>query len=232
MAKFNSDTASAARRKFLDSKRNDGSATSGDGGQAFVDPVAAGQAAGDPGEPGGRAKRRDAPASGSPASGGTGKAGGKAQSASLDLSSAIGLIQGAHAVIGGLSRQPHWFVNDDDAKRYGQAMANAARHFPMKATQKAIDVSMLMIVAFSIEAPRIGISIQLARRGQPPQPRRPPAQVFQFVHPNQGSPNAPPPPATSPQPPMGEGAGAMPPVAEGPPDYSADIDAIGGEPAA
>lgn len=141
------------------------------------------------------------------------------------MSSAIGVIQGFHAVIGGLRQEPHWFVNDADARRYGQAMANAARHFPLKTTQKALDVTMLMIVAFSVEAPRIGMSVQLMRqRGT--QPRRPPAQVFQFVNPN-----APPPSATSAPPPGAVGAGS-PPVADVPHDASSDLDAIGGEPAA
>lgn len=103
-------------------------------------------------------------------------------------------------------------------------MANAARHFPMRATQKAIDLSTFVIVAGSIEIPRIAMSMQLAR--QPAQPQRPMGQVFQFVKPA----NAPPPPATSP---IAEGAGAAsPPVADGPPDYSSGDGAIGGEPAA
>lgn len=120
--------------------------------------------------------------------------------------------------------EPHWLVNDADAKRYGQAMANAARHFPMKATQKAIDVGALIVVAFTIETPRVGMSLALAKQKNRPAPRGP-AQVFQFVNPN-----APAPPTTSG--PSSEGAGASPPLAEGPIDLSAGLDAIGGEPAA
>jgi hypothetical protein len=133
-----------------------------------------------------------------------------------------------HAVIGGLSGQPHWFINDADAKRYGQAMANAARHFPLRATQKALDVSMLMITAFSIEAPRIVLSMQLAKQGHP-RPQRGPAQVFQFHNPN--APASPTTPANPPPPAGGAGVtsqGAM----DAPPDFSADPGAIGGEPAA
>jgi hypothetical protein len=99
------------------------------------------------------------------------------------VSSAIGVISGFHAVIGGLARQPHWFLNDADAKRYGQAMANAARHFPLRATQKAIDVAMLIITAFAIDAPRIALSIQIAKQRNSGVPRAG-AQVFQFINPN------------------------------------------------
>jgi hypothetical protein len=102
-------------------------------------------------------------------------------------------------------------------------MANAARHFPLKTTQKALDVTMLMLVAGSIEVPRIVLSMQLARSPQRPL-QRPQAVVYPF-------PTAPAPPATSTAATV-EGAGAAPPIADAPPDYSADMDAIGGEPAA
>jgi hypothetical protein len=149
------------------------------------------------------------------------------------LSSAIGVIQGLHAVIGGLSRQPHWFLNDADAQRYGRAMANAARHFPLRTTQKALDVSMLLITAFSIEAPRVVMSMQLARsplRSQP-QPQRGPAQVFQFINPNApASPTTP----SAPPPPSGSAGATAPSTAPdaAPVDRSAELDAIGGEPVA
>jgi hypothetical protein len=138
------------------------------------------------------------------------------------------VIQGFHAVIGGLSRPPHWFLNDADAKRYGQAMANAARHFPLHTTQKALDVTMLVVTAFSIDAPRIMLSMQLARQPQR-QPQRGPAQVFQFHPPSAPAPSA----ATAPPSPSADAAGAAPiaPM-DAPPDHSADAGAIGGEPAA
>jgi hypothetical protein len=124
-------------------------------------------------------------------------------------------------------------LNDADARRYGQAMANAARHFPLRTTQKALDVSMLLIVAFSIEAPRIALSMQIAKLGGVPRAaQRGPAQVFQFTNPN--APASPTTPA-SPSPPAG-GAGVPPqqpaPAADAPHDVSSNIDAIGGEPAA
>jgi hypothetical protein len=139
------------------------------------------------------------------------------------------VIQGFHAVIGGLSRQPHWFLNDADARRYGQAMANAARHFPLHTTQKALDVTMLIVTAFSIDAPRIMLSMQLARQPQRQQ-QRGPAQVFQFVNPASApAPSA----ATAPPSPSADAAGAAPiaPM-DAPHDASSDAGAIGGEPAA
>jgi hypothetical protein len=127
------------------------------------------------------------------------------------LSSAIGVIQGFHAVMGGLRGEPHWFINDADAHRFGQAMANAARHFPVKAAQKTIDVATLLIVGFAVETPRVVRSIQLARMPQPAAPRGP-AQVFQFHSPNlntaQPSPAASATPAQSPNSPLGGTPGA------------------------
>jgi hypothetical protein len=224
MADINSSAKRGAGGKFESARRGDKPAAGGNDGTPYVDPVAAGNAAGEPDEPSAAPKRGRPPGSGSGA-----KVSGKTASASLDLSTAIGVIQGFHAVIGGLARQPHWFVNDADARRYGQAMANAARHFPMRSTQKAIDVSMFLICAVSIEAPRIVLSMQIARQPRPPQ--RGPAQVFQFVSP-QGSPNAPASPATSsaspPQQPD-EGAGAL---ADAPIDPSSFDGALGSDPAA
>ena len=112
---------------------------------------------------------------------------------------------------------------DDDAKRYGTALANALRHMPIKAAQKTIDYSTLVMVAFVMETPRIVRSAQLARQPNPPQPRGP-AQVFQFVpNPAQQSPPSPPPAAAATSP--TDGGGPMPPIAEGPPDPNA----FGGE---
>lgn len=114
-------------------------------------------------------------------------------------------------------------LTDDDAKRYGAALANALRHMPIKAAQKTIDYSTLVMVAFVMETPRIVRSVQIARTPKPPQ--RGPAQVFQFVNPNPGAANPPSPAATAtPASPTGDGAG-LPPIAEGPPDLSA----FGGE---
>jgi hypothetical protein len=133
------------------------------------------------------------------------------------LSAAAGLLSGAHA-IAAMQLGNHWLLSDDDAKRYGTALANALRHIPIKAAQKTIDYSTLFMVAFVIETPRIVRSIQIARA--PKAPNRGPAQVFQFVQPQ---PSAAP---TTPASPTVAGSGQAPPdVAEGPQDFSA----FGGE---
>ena len=141
------------------------------------------------------------------------------------MSAAAGLLQGFHAIIAMQRSEPHWMLNDDDAKRYGQALANALRHMPIKAAQKTIDYSTLVMVAFVMETPRIVRSAQLARAPKPPQ--RGPAQVFQFVPNPAQAPQAPvqaasPPAANATSSPDGAG---LPPIAEGPPDPSA----FGGE---
>ena len=135
------------------------------------------------------------------------------------MSSAIGVIQGFHAVAAMTSGQPHWLVNDQDAQRYGQALANAARHFPLKATQKAIDVSALIICAVAIEAPRITMSMQLSR--QPLRPPRPfgPAQVFQFRTPASQPAST----QTSAAPPPQAAAGEAGELAEGPIDLGENL---------
>ena len=140
------------------------------------------------------------------------------------MSAAAGLLQGFHAIIAMQRSEAHWMLSDDDAKRYGTALANALRHMPVRVAQKYVDYSTLVMVAFVMETPRVVRSIQIARA--PKQPQRGPAQVFQFVQPQpQPQPASPPSPspaatATSPT----DGAG-LPPIAEGPPDFSA----FGGE---
>lgn len=113
------------------------------------------------------------------------------------------MLQGFHAIVAFQMAQGHWLLNDADAKRYSQALGNALRHMQIRAAQKTIDFSALVFVSFSIEAPRIMRSLQLARDSHLPPPR-PSATVFQFTTP-QGAASA----ATE----------APPPMAEGPPDF-------------
>ena len=115
--------------------------------------------------------------------------------------------------------EPHWLLSEADANRYGAALSNALRHMPIRAAQKTIDYSTLVMVMFVMETPRVVRSIQLARA--PKSPNRGPAQVFQF-HPPQASQS----PAAPTTPPSPGGNGQAPPdVAEGPPDFGA----FGGE---
>lgn len=113
-------------------------------------------------------------------------------------------------------------LSDADAMKYGTALANCLRHFPVQTTQKALDFAMLMFAAVQFELPRIGMSIQLARRGAAQaQAQRQPggglgATVMQFRQPH-GPPH--------PTPPNGAGGSeASPPIADPPAD-----DGMGGD---
>lgn len=59
--------------------------------------------------------------------------------------------------------EQHWLLNDADARTYGTAIANAMRHLPIGATQKAIDFSALLICAINMETPRVYQSMRTAR---------------------------------------------------------------------
>lgn len=95
---------------------------------------------------------------------------------------------------------------DPDAKRYATALGNALRHMPIRAAQKTVDYAALVFVAFSMETPRVVLSMQLASaKANAP---RPSAQMFQF---NPPPPNAPRTPQAEPQ--------QQQTMADGPPDY-------------
>src|SRR5580693_4925480 len=112
MADINSSAKRGAGGKFESAKRSDGGQARGSDGRDFVDPNAAGQAAGEPTEPGERIKRRDPPAGGGTTANGA-KAGAK-KSASLDMSAAAGLISGFHAIVAMQRNEPHWLLSDAD----------------------------------------------------------------------------------------------------------------------
>lgn len=132
------------------------------------------------------------------------------------MSAAAGLLSGFHAIIAMQRNEPHWMLSDADANRYGQALANALRHMPIRAAQKTIDYSTFVMMVFVMETPRIAKSVQLARAGAQPAPR-PAAPVFQFVRPSQPpSPTTPPASPTTPP----ANSGAPPDLAVGPPDGS------------
>lgn len=126
------------------------------------------------------------------------------------MSAWAGLLSGVHALIALRRNEQHWLLSEADAKTYGAAVANAARHLPIGATQKALDFAALAICTINIETPRVYASVRnsrarrAARDGQSPQGGG--ATVFQFRPP---PPNSPPPPAPSapgPVPPDGAGA--------------------------
>jgi hypothetical protein len=87
-----------------------------------------------------------------------------------------------HAIVGMKRNEPHWLLTEQDAKVYGTALANAMRHLPIGATQKALDFTALAICAFNMETPRVYASMrnQQQRRAQAATPPPPGATVFQF----------------------------------------------------
>lgn len=172
----------------------DGAARQNGGGPS-VDPVAAAAAAGTASEPASRpaSGRRDSASSGSGR--GTASTAAPKAGASLDLSAWAGLMQGAHTLIAMRRNEPHWLLNDADAKTYGAAIANAMRHLPIGATQKALDFTALMICVVNFESPRVYHSTVNARerrrqRSSPATPEPPSATVYQFTQPNSPPPSS------------------------------------------
>lgn len=104
-----------------------------------------------------------------------------------------------------MKRGPHWLLNDQDARQYGQALANAVRHLPVVVAQKYFDYAALAGAIAMHEGPRVTMDIAIAaerRAGRRPTYAQP-AQVFQFGP----RPAAPPPP---PQGPMAQPAAQQP----------------------
>src|SRR5215469_16308537 len=147
-------------------------AAGSDGSANPIDPVEAGKLAGAGAEPsGGTAQRRNRggrPPGSRNATSGAGAAGAK-KSASLDLSSTLAILQGIHtglAYFGG----PHWLLDDEDGKRYAQAVANVARHYDIEVAQKTVDWLNLLGIAAYIEGTRF-LHGRMGQR-QPQRPRQ------------------------------------------------------------
>lgn len=175
-----------AKGRIASTKGTIGKPGEGNNGTVFHNPESVAAAAGDATEPGERGARRpDTPAPGKSTPGtGTAKS-GKTQSAQLDVSAWAGILQGAHALTAMGLGQQHWLINDAEAKRYGDALGKAMRHFPIVIQQKAVDCSALFCMAMAIELPRIGLSLQLRNAKKSPARSTtgpiPSAQVFTFT---------------------------------------------------
>lgn len=135
-------------------------------------------------------------------------------------------MQGAHALLAMRLDQPHWLLNDADAKTYGAAIANAMRHLPIGATQKAVDFSALFICAINVETPRVYASTRIAkaRRQAREQPPTPSAVVYPFPSAAPQQSQSPPPGAAAPATPA-NGSGV---AVEGFTDDGIDAPPIGG----
>lgn len=135
------------------------------------------------------------------------------------MSTCVALLQSSHDLISRLRDEPHWRLNDQDAKAYGAALANATRHMSIAVAQKYVDYYTLGLMVVMMESPRILLSQKLrSQKGQTP---RGPAQVFAFR-----------PPSPPPQPPSNPGGATAPqtPIADSGPGFVADgVDApLGG----
>lgn len=86
--------------------------------------------------------------------------------------------------------EPHWMLNDADARVYGQALQNALRHIPIQRAQKTLDFAMLVVAACQFEIPRIYMSNQITKARR--QGVRP-AAVFPFRQPSPSPAGSPPP---------------------------------------
>ena len=60
----------------------------------------------------------------------------------LDLSSLTGLLIGFHAIVA--VKVPEMELQESEAKQLQTAMENVSRHYPIKTTQKAIDIAALV----------------------------------------------------------------------------------------
>jgi hypothetical protein len=115
-----------------------------------------------------------------------------------------------HAMIALRRDEPHWMLNDQDARVYGQALQNALRHIPIRRAQKTLDFAMLVVAACQFEIPRVYLSAQIARQ-KAAQARRGPVATAYPAGPVPFNPPPPPPgspPPQSPMSPTGTAAGA------------------------
>jgi hypothetical protein len=131
------------------------------------------------------------------------------------------VIGGAHAIMAMTRNEPHWLLTDADAKQYAAALQNAARHFSIGATQKALDVGALIMMAFTMESPRVHRSFALARERRERRPGQAApgggATVYTLHPGNPGNPQQPPANGAAPaaQPPAGGGLGTAAAGVEG-----------------
>jgi hypothetical protein len=107
-----------------------------------------------------------------------------------------------HALIGTLRREGHWLLTDADAKAYGQAVKNVARHYPIGVTQKGLDLYALAMCMINVEGSRVVASYRNTRRRRDPPPQPAPTAT---VYPFPSNPQQPPPTSTAAAAPNGNG---------------------------
>lgn len=93
-----------------------------------------------------------------------------------------------------MGRGQHWLLSDEEAKGYGQALANAIRHLPITMAQKYVDFTTLGIAIITYEGPRIAADMILRRQARNPNAARQPQPNGQVVYPFAAPPGPPAPP--------------------------------------
>jgi hypothetical protein len=171
-----------------------GNATeNGDGSDGgAIDPESA-AGTGEPDEPGARPRRKSrARAGGGDGGGGSSGTGTgtrkarKAPGASLDLSSFVGIWVGLHWQVARLTENPELQISENDAKEWLLRTQNVMRHYPLSASQKAIDWAAWTMVTSFMYVPRAA-AIIARKNAQAAQPEAPSATVFQFNQKANGS---------------------------------------------
>jgi hypothetical protein len=167
--------------------KRDGNAANGDGSDGGpIDPeIAAG--AGEPGEPDPRPRRRGRPRGSGGDSGGAGAGTRKTRTkagASLDLSAFTGIWCGLHLQIAQLTENPELAITEADGKAFLTALQNVMRHYPLTASQKAVDWAALAFISSFIYVPRFA-AVAKRRGASVPGRATETATVFQFNQPSQ-----------------------------------------------
>jgi hypothetical protein len=135
----------------------------------------------------GRQRKRSGGGSDSGAGKGTGKARAE-KGPSLDLSSFVGIWVGLHWQIAKLSDNPELQISENDAKEWLLRTQNVMRHYPLSASQKAIDWAAWTMVTSFMYVPRAAaiVARKNAPKGQP-EPASAGATVFHFNQKANGS---------------------------------------------
>jgi hypothetical protein len=118
------------------------------------------------------------------------------------LSAFVGIWCGLHAQVAQLSGNPELAISEDDGRAFLGSLQNVLRHYPITASQKALDWAAFAFTASFIYVPRFA-AVQKRnheRPGNPPPPMSEGVGSFRFTQPPPGRANgsaggfAPPPP--------------------------------------
>jgi hypothetical protein len=102
------------------------------------------------------------------------------------LSAFVGIWCGLHAQVAQLSGNPELAISEDDGRAFLGSLQNVLRHYPITASQKALDWAAFAFTASFIYVPRFA-AVQKRAREAPPGNRPPPMSegvgAFRFTQP-------------------------------------------------